>query len=108
MTTIFLDEGIPLRLANALTRRKIRVIIFPKEWRSLDDQTMLLRAAAEGAKAVITQDKRIAFQTNLDRLPLSLIILSTNNTLRLLKAVDIITACCADSQSGRVVNLAIP
>jgi hypothetical protein len=71
------DEVVPADLAPILSDEWIVIDAFPDNWRSLPDSAVIVNAAENGYAWLITSDKRMAFQQNLSRRTISVLVLPT-------------------------------
>ncbi|MCY4209865.1 MAG: DUF5615 family PIN-like protein [Gammaproteobacteria bacterium] len=74
---LLLDESVDHELAAHFPERFEVKTVTEMGWSGTDNGELLRIAAAAGFKALITVDKNIEFQQNLDNLPTAVIILST-------------------------------
>jgi hypothetical protein len=72
-----IDEVVPIDLVPVLSDELIVVDTFPESWRSLSDGAVIANAIGESYAWLITCDKRMAFQQNLSRSAISVLVLPT-------------------------------
>ncbi len=75
---LLLDENVPRRLARHLRPPTFAVHTVPGVgWTGIRNGTLIARAARHGYHALITFDRNIAHQQNLDLLPLPVVLIAT-------------------------------
>ena len=75
---LLLDESLPRDLATSFPETfEIRTVA-EMGWSGTENGDLLRIAAGAGFKALITADKNIEYQQNLNRLPISIIVLSAH------------------------------
>jgi hypothetical protein len=106
--TVFADEGVSPRICAAVARRGLRVVGFPASWKGLNDQEMLRRAMVEGARSIMTRDRKIGLQSNLASLSLGIVVLPMLRTRQLLFLIDEISTSCLNAVPGTVHFFEVP
>lgn len=71
---LLLDHCVPRRLARHFPNHEVRLAI-EMGWQELRNGRLLQAAADAGFEAMITTDRNIRFQQNLQRLPIAVVIL---------------------------------
>ncbi|HEY0007771.1 MAG TPA: DUF5615 family PIN-like protein [Tepidisphaeraceae bacterium] len=87
---LLLDENLPHDLRHYIARHEIFTVAY-MNWDGLTNGRLLTAAAAEaGFDGLITLDSGIAYQTNVNTLPISVVVLHApnNRTLTLLPLVN--------------------
>lgn len=69
---ILLDENLPHDLRHFLPGHEVATVAY-LAWTGLRNGELMARAAAEAFDALLTMDSGIAYQQNLDTLPLSVV-----------------------------------
>jgi predicted nuclease of predicted toxin-antitoxin system len=70
---LLLDESVPRRLKRSLPRHAVRNVV-EMGWDGIRNGELLARAANE-FDALVTVDKNLQYQQNLDNLPIAVIVL---------------------------------
>jgi hypothetical protein len=76
---VLLDEHLPRKLARELTGHDARGVR-EMGWGSLQNGALLRQAASDGFAALLTMDKRIPDQQNLERIGLAIVIIRAPNS----------------------------
>ena len=100
-----LDEGVPVRLARALSDRDRDVAAFPDAWKGLKNGELLKRITAAGFDCVLTCDKNLRYQQNLRRWKLAVIVLPRTRFEDLHPILDSIAACLDKVETGSALVL---
>ena len=99
MLRILFDANMPLGLRAALSDYHIDTA-FEMGWGELVNGVLMAAAEAAGFDAMITGDKNIAYQQNLDGRRLALIVLSTNHWPTIRPQVTLIAAALSAATPG--------
>ena len=71
---VLLDENLPHELRHELVGHEV-VTVHYAGWRGLKNGALLAQAAASGFDVMVTMDNGVAFQQNLSRLPIAIVVL---------------------------------
>lgn len=84
---LLLDESVPHRFGHSLPGHSVRTVI-EVGWGGIRNGELLVRAANE-FDALVTVDKNLQYQQNLDALPITVVVLyaKSNELLHLLPLV---------------------
>jgi predicted nuclease of predicted toxin-antitoxin system len=77
-TRVLLDEGVPRQLAEPLQAAGLSVHRYPNSWKQITNGELLALAEKEHFDVLITNDKNITAQQNLQGRRIALIVLPTN------------------------------
>ena len=90
---VLLDENLPHDLRHQLTGHSVFTVTY-KGWSGMKNGDLLKAAAADGFDAFITMDSNVAYQQNLTKLPLSVVVLAaaSNDLTDLLPLVPALLA----------------
>jgi predicted nuclease of predicted toxin-antitoxin system len=80
MTKLLLDESIPRRIASKLPAHYQIETVQSLGWSGIKNGELLRRAREHGFRALITADKNIEYQQNLNVLPCPVIVLNAHRT----------------------------
>lgn len=100
---VLLDEQLPRQLAPKLIGHDVHTV--QKEgWAGLKNGELLRRAALTGFQVFVTSDQNLAFQQNLARSPIAVIVLvaASNAMEDLMPLVPRIIAAISETQAGKV------
>jgi predicted nuclease of predicted toxin-antitoxin system len=75
---VLLDEGVPRQLAAPLKASGFPATSYPNSWKQITNGELLRRAEVEGFDVLVTNDKNIVAQQNLQGRRISLVVLPTN------------------------------
>jgi hypothetical protein len=104
MTRVLLDEGVPRPLDTVLRTLGIDARPFPNRWKQLSNGGLLVRI--QGAfDILITCDKNMEFQQNLDGKTFSVLILPTNTRDDVLALAPAIAAVLPELKPGRFARM---
>jgi len=73
---VLLDENLPHEFRHELVGHDV-VTVHYAGWRGLKNGALLVQAAAAGFDVIVTVDNGVAFQQNLARLPIAIVVLET-------------------------------
>ena len=76
---VLLDEQLPRHLARDLTGHQVRTVQ-QEGWAGLKNGELLQRAADSGFEVFVTADQNLAFQQNLARARLGVVVLAAPST----------------------------
>lgn len=86
MKIILLDENLPAPLKNDFSNAFQVVTIYDKGWQSKENGELLQAIVDDGIEFLMTADRNLEYQQNLDKYDLRLIVLITyNNRYKTLK-----------------------
>jgi hypothetical protein len=88
---VVFDHNVPKRLRAFLTGHLVRTAR-EMGWSGLENGDLLSMAETAGFDAMVTCDKNLAYQQNLGRRKLALIVLSTNDWNVLKREPDLVVA----------------
>ena len=74
---LLLDESVPRRLSRSLQGHAVRSVV-EMGWGGIRNGELLARAANE-FDALVTVDKNLQYQQNLDKLPITVIVLDAKS-----------------------------
>ena len=99
------DEGVPVRLAPALSQLGRAVASFPKEWRGLQNGRLLEQIRLAGFECLLTCDKNLRHQQNLRRWNLAAIVLPRTRFEDLRPMLNQIAVAIDKAELGRALVL---
>ena len=79
-------------------------------WGGVENGELLRRAAGAGFDALVTNDRGLEYQQNLDALPVAVVVvLAPANTIEALRpALPSLLAALSDLRPGEFVKLSVP
>ena len=98
-----LDEGVPRSLAKALRAAGIEADPFDAAWGGLKNGELIRTVEAAGYDVLVTNDKNMGFQQNLDGRRVAIVALPLNRRRLLLERVEDIAATIRRALPGRHV-----
>lgn len=108
MKIILLDENLPAPLKNDFSDAFQVITVYDKGWQSKQNGELLQAIADDGIEFLMTADRNLEHQQNLDKYNLRLIILITyDNRYKTLKGKipKIEEVLLNDSSSGKVIRI---
>lgn len=82
---LLLDENLPHQMRLDLPGHEVFTVAFMK-WSGIENGDLLQRCANEGFDALITNDRGLQYQQNLDALPVAVIVLlADTNTIEAIR-----------------------
>jgi predicted nuclease of predicted toxin-antitoxin system len=75
---VLLDEGVPRHLARPLDAAGFSTTPYPNAWKQMANGELLARAEEQGFDVLVTNDRNIYAQQNLQGRRLSIVVLPTN------------------------------
>jgi predicted nuclease of predicted toxin-antitoxin system len=84
--TILLDENLPRQLKNLFSSDFKIYTVYQLKWQSKKNGELLSAMSSKGIEILMTTDRNLEFQQNLDKYPIQFVILITyDNRLKSLK-----------------------
>lgn len=105
MKTI-VDEGVPRKIVFPLRGAGCSIDPFPNAWKGYKNGELLKVVAAAGYGCILTCDKNLAHQQNLNAAGLALVVLPTHDLAALLGIVDRIAQAISRASVG--IALVVP
>lgn len=104
---IILDHNTPAPLRYALRGHQVETA-YERGWAELANGELLAAAESAGFELLITTDRGFRYQQNLTGRKLSLLVISTNDWVRIRKSQAIVVSAVAFIQSGSYTEVEIP
>ena len=106
---LLLDENLPHQMHLELPGHDVFTTAF-MGWGGVENGELLRRAAAEGFDALITNDRGLEYQQNLESLPLSVVvILAPANTVEAIRpAYPALISALAGLNPCEFVKVSVP
>ena len=104
---ILLDHNTPAPLRYALHGHQVETA-YERGWAELTNGELLSSAGEAGFDLLITTDKGIRYQQNLTARRLSLLVLNTNDWIRIRQFKGLVLAALTSIQIGEYIELEIP
>ncbi len=104
---ILLDHNTPAPLRYALHGHQVETA-YERGWAELTNGELLSSAEEAGFDLLITTDKGIRYQQNLMARRLSLLVLNTNDWIRIRQFKGLVLAALTSIQIGEYIELEIP
>ena len=104
---IVLDESVPRPLARKLRSLGLDVATFPNEWKGTKNGQLLARAAQAGYTCLLTCDKNMTYQQNIEQLTVLIAVLPSQDAHVLMEDADgIARALLAEVRPGGALLIA--
>jgi len=107
MKKILFDQGTPVPLRDFLPGCDVQVA-FDLGWGKLKNGALLTAAEAGGFECMVTTDKNIAYQQNLSRRKIALVVLPTTNWPKLSGMTGVIAQVVASIGAGGCIEMDFP
>jgi hypothetical protein len=104
---IVFDQGTPAPLRVSLAGHVV-LTAYECGWSTLKNGDLLAAAERDGFDLLITTDRRLRYQQNLDVRSIAIIVLSTTSWPRIRAAQHRVVAAVGEIASGGFVEIAIP
>jgi len=104
---ILLDHNVPAPLRSGLLGHQVETA-YERGWAQLTNGALLQMAEEAGFDVVITTDKGIRFQQNLEGRKLSLVILDTNDWMRIRRSISVVVEAISGTAPGALVDVKVP
>ena len=104
---ILMDHNVPAQLGRFLYGHTVDRAT-SLELERAADRTLLQEAVRNGYELVITADKSIKHQQNVQDFQLKVVEISTNHWPKIRNCVDLIQQAIAEAETGRVMEVDIP
>ena len=103
-----LDEGVPRQLIPVLLKAGCRVDPFPNRWKGLKNGQLLERLAREGFECLVTSDRSMRYQQNLNALGPAVVVLPGQTLDELTSLAAEISATISTARMGVLVEMPRP
>lgn len=107
MFRVLLDENIPLGLCRRLDRFEAWHVS-QLGWDGIDNGLLITAAEREGFQVLVTADRNLRYQQNLERRRVALVVLSTNHWDTIRRRVDVVRDAVARAGSGTYEEVELP
>jgi hypothetical protein len=96
------DEGVPRRLVTALKEIGCDIARFPNDWKGRSNGRLLSATKEAGFDCLVTCDKNIAFQQNIEHYAIALIVLPKPDFPELQPIIGSIHRSISEATSGTI------
>jgi predicted nuclease of predicted toxin-antitoxin system len=104
---ILFDQGTPKPLQNFLPDHQI-ALASQMGWAMLKNGELLAAAEIDGFELLITTDRNLAYQQNLKKRSIAILVLSAGNWPRIERSVALVVQAVAQVRVGSYQEVAIP
>jgi hypothetical protein len=104
---ILLDHNVPVPLRPWLSGHQVETA-YECGWAQLTNGVLLQMAEEAGFDLMITTDKGIRFQQNLEGRKLALLIIDTNDWMRIRRSISVVVEAISGAAPGAFVDVKIP
>lgn len=104
---VVIDEGVPRQLVRALIEHGIDASRFPRGWTSLSNGALIRACEAEGYDVLVTNDKNIADQQNLQGKRLAVLALPHNRRRAIIERLEDIADTLRRADPGEHIVIEI-
>lgn len=108
MTRVLLDEGVPRSLARRLRDHGVNASAFPNDWKQLTNGALLTEIERAGFQVLITGDKQMQFQQNLNGRSIAVMVLPTNRRPDVMDLVAELVVAVTSARPGTFISLGVP
>jgi hypothetical protein len=104
---ILFDHNVPVPLRSWLLGHQVETA-YERGWALLANGDLLQMAEETGFDVMITTDKGIRFQQNLEGRKLTLVIIDTNDWIRIRSSISVVVDAISGTTPGALVQVKIP
>jgi hypothetical protein len=104
---ILFDQGTPVPLRESLRHHEV-ITAFEQGWSNLKNGELLDEAEASGFEVLVTTDRNLKYQQNLDSRHIAVVVLSTPSWPRIERALGLVVLAVDSAASGSYVEVDIP
>lgn len=104
---ILFDQGTPVPLRDHLNTHQVETA-FERGWSTLTNGELLARAEDEGFEVLVTTDKALPSQQNIDVLRIAIVVLTSTSWPRIQQAAAAISLVIDATVPGSFVEVTIP
>jgi predicted nuclease of predicted toxin-antitoxin system len=104
---ILFDQGTPVPLRRFLTDHGVATA-YERGWSCLTNGDLISLAEQEGFDLLITTDRNLRYQQNLQGRSVAILVLTTTSWPRILQATERIVAAITQIEAGGYQELMIP
>jgi hypothetical protein len=104
---ILLDHNVPVPLRSGLLGHQVETA-YERGWAQLTNGVLLQMAEEAGFDVMITTDKGIRFQQNLEGRKLALVIIDTNDWMRIRGSISLVLDAISGTTPGALVDVKVP
>jgi hypothetical protein len=104
---ILLDHNVPVPLRSWLLGHQVETA-YERGWAQLTNGVLLQMAEEAGFDLMITTDKGIRFQQNLENRRLALVVIDTNDWTRIRRSISVVLEAISGTTTGALVDVKIP
>jgi hypothetical protein len=101
---VLLDENLPHTLRLLITGHDVRTVDF-QGWKSFTNGALLQAAEDAGFEVILTADKNIQYQQNLQSRRIAIVVLSSNEREVVVKSIALIVSAIEAARPGTFLNL---
>jgi hypothetical protein len=103
---VLLDENLPQSIRLLIAGHDVRTVEY-QGWKSLSNGELLAEAERAGFDVLLTADKNIRFQQNIESRKIAVVILSTNEREILVRHVPEIIAAIAAARPATFLEVGV-
>lgn len=104
---VLLDHCTPAGLRHYMPEHEVRVAAY-EGWDRISNGELIRRAAEAGYTVLVTADKKMLHQQNIDELPLGIVVLTRPKWEAVKTRIPSIRRAVAESKRGQIARVVIP
>ena len=104
---VLLDECVPRPLRRLIAVHDVRTVYF-MGWDQMSNGTLVARAEAAGFDVLLTADRNLSYQQNLQGRKIALVVLPTNRWADLVAHASLIQRALDEVPAGGFLEVAFP
>ena len=103
---ILFDQGTPVPLRESLTHHEVSTT-YERGWATLKNGDLLDAAEGEGFEVLVTTDKNLKHQQNLDERRIGVVVLTTTSWPRIRREIPAVVRAVDEAFSGSYTEVQI-
>ncbi len=104
---MLLDENLPHDLRTLLTGHDVRTVAY-QGWKALRNGELIQAAEDAGFDVVLTADRNMRYQQNIELRNLAIVVLDTNKRATLVRHVAEIERAVDSARAGEFISVELP
>jgi hypothetical protein len=104
---ILFDQGTPVPLRESLTQHEISTA-YERGWSTLKNGDLLDAAEREGFEVLVTTDRKLRYQRNLNSRSIAIVVLATTSRPRIQHEVSAVARAINGAAPGSYVEVEFP
>lgn len=103
---VLFDQGVPVPLRKSLTHHEVSTT-YELRWATLENGDLLDAAEWEGFEVLITTDKNLKYQQNLDVRRIAIVVLATTSWPRIRRGIPAVVRAISETSAGSYTEVQV-